>query len=132
LWALILRTEGPGADAVVSHLLAWLAGLIVLSVLAGARQWGRPWRLTLLYAALFAAAGGVVLMLMIGPDSGTAGTCSPGEACDMEQGLGFFTAPLMLATPLLAVMTLSRLLMSAGRRLVRKAHGRRRSTQAAC
>jgi hypothetical protein len=130
LWALILRSEGASAPGVGTHLLTWVAGLGVLAVAVGARQASRSWRLTLLYTAVFAVSAGFVLVLVIGPDSGTAGVCSPGEACDMEEGMGFFTGPLMLAVPLLAVMALARMLVSASRRIIAGTQTRQPAHQA--
>jgi hypothetical protein len=102
-------------------LLTLLAGLGLLALLAGTRHSSKPWRLTLQYAALFAVLSGVVLVALIGPDSGTTGVvCPPDEACDMEQGMGMVTGPLILGVPILALMVLARVLVSLGVSLARR------------
>lgn len=103
-----LHVLGPSASPSARIFLAVLIALVVLSAGTGIRQWGTRWWTTLLHAAVFAALAGGSLVALIGPDSGTSGTCSPGEACDIDQGLGFVTGPLMFLPFLVAAMAAAR------------------------
>jgi hypothetical protein len=85
-----LHDTGVDGPDVVPAVMATFAGLATFSAVAGVRQQRTAWWTSLVYSVSFAVVAGWVLVALIGPDSGTQGACSPGEMCDMDQGVGFF------------------------------------------
>lgn len=105
---LYLHDTGVDGPGVVPAMLATLGGLAGVSVVVGVRQQGTAWWTGLVYSVAFAWVAGWVLVALIGPDSGAPGACSPGEMCDMDQGVGFVTGPMFLWLPLLCLMLAAR------------------------
>ena len=112
-----MHSVGVSGALVGWALLSTLVAMLVLAAVTGARQQGGPWWTTLVYTAAFAVLAGWVLISLIGPDSGMPGACSPGETCDLDQGMGYVSAPMLFAPLLLATMAASRGVTAAVRRM---------------
>jgi hypothetical protein len=107
-WGLPMRLEGPSGRHVGLYFSAYLAGLICAALAGGVLNRRRVWRQTFSHLVWFAIVSGVVLVALIGPDSGAKNACNPGEQCDIESGSGLITAPLFLAAMLLVLAALGR------------------------
>lgn len=131
LWTLVVATlcvssgvyvHEAGVDGrFVGPVMAWLFALLgVCCLTVGIRLRSTAWWTTPAYATTFAIIAGWVLVVLIGPDSGTPGACEPNEACDMDQGLGMVTGPMMLWPVFIIVMLVGR----AGAAIVGKVSAR--------
>jgi hypothetical protein len=119
IWSTALHETGVNVPWAGNLVAILFGGLMLGGVGLGARARGASWLVTLGLTAAVAFVASTILVTLIGPDSGTAGACSPGEVCDMDQGMGYFTGPVLLAVPLLFTVLVGRLAAAVIHRLRR-------------
>ncbi len=121
-WGWVIRREGVESPAAANYSLVALLGLVAIGVVSAWRQREQHWLVTIGTALLYATVFSVALVALTDSAGGEA-SCSPGEACDLDPGLGYVSGPLLVALPLLGFMAAARY-VSASRAGHRSRHAR--------